>query len=179
MLTPVVLAAIGLSAPSPQPSLAAALSHGNLDYTSPASRSDEGMPVGNGRMGSLIWTVPSASDNGRWWQEFWSRGYVAMHSDDGQADFVGGNYLYFLYLMASSSRGDYPPRFGGMLWYTTGDMRRWGSQFWHANTDAYYRDLLPSGHLALMAPFYSLYFGMKGACAGGAAAMGHSRDVLP
>ncbi len=88
-----------------------------------------------------------------------------MHSTDGQADFVGGNYLYFLYLMASSSRGDYPPRFGGMLWYTNGDMRRWGSQYWHANTDAYYRDLMPSGHLDLMEPFFSLYYGMYDACA--------------
>lgn len=106
-----------------------------------------------------------AADNAAWWHAFWAQGYVAMHSTDGQADFVGGNYLYFLYLMASSSRGAYPPRFGGMLWYTTGDMRRWGSEYWHANTDAYYRDLMPSGHVDLMDPFYSLYFGMRDACA--------------
>jgi alpha-L-fucosidase 2 len=106
-----------------------------------------------------------ASDNARWWHDFWAAGYVAMHSDDGQADWVGAHYLYFLYLMASSSRGNYPPRFGGMLWYTTGDMRRWGSQYWHANTDAYYRDLMPSGHLELMDPFFSMYFGMQDACA--------------
>lgn len=106
-----------------------------------------------------------ASENVKWWHEFWRKGYVAMHSADGQADFVGANYLYFLYLMASSSRGDYPPRFGGMLWYTTGDMRRWGSEYWHANTDAYYRDLMPSGHLDLMKPFFAMYFGMYDACA--------------
>lgn len=106
-----------------------------------------------------------AAENAKWWRDFWAKGYVAMHSDDGQADFVGSNYLYFLYLMASSSRGAYPPRFGGMLWYTTGDMRRWGSQYWHANTDAYYRDLMPSGHLDLMDPFFSLYYGMYDACA--------------
>jgi hypothetical protein len=106
-----------------------------------------------------------ASENSQWWHDFWSKGYVAMHSADGQADFVGGNYLYFLYLMAASSRGDYPPRFGGMLWYTNGDMRRWGSEYWHANTDAYYRDLMSSGHLGLMDPFFSLYFGMYDACA--------------
>ncbi len=106
-----------------------------------------------------------ASENAKWWHDFWSRGYVAMHSTDGQADFVGANYLYFLYLMASSSRGNYPPRFGGMLWYTTGDMRRWGSEYWHANTDAYYRNLMPSGHLELMDPFFAMYFGMYDACA--------------
>src|SRR5207344_2089649 len=31
----------------------------DLDYAAPASRSEEGMPVGNGRMGSLVWTTPS------------------------------------------------------------------------------------------------------------------------
>ena len=37
-----------------------AVSRGDLDFTFPATRSDEGMPVGNGRMGSLVWTTPSA-----------------------------------------------------------------------------------------------------------------------
>jgi hypothetical protein len=106
-----------------------------------------------------------ASENAEWWHAFWANGYVALHSDDGQADFVGAHYLYFLYLMGSSSRGSYPPRFGGMLWSTNGDMHRWGSQYWHANTDAYYRDLMPSGHTDLMDPFFSLYSGMYDAAA--------------
>lgn len=37
-----------------------AISQGDLDFTYPATRSEEGMPVGNGRMGSLVWTTPSA-----------------------------------------------------------------------------------------------------------------------
>src|SRR4051812_23154054 len=37
-----------------------AISRADLDYSQPASRSEEGMPVGNGRMGSLVWTTPSA-----------------------------------------------------------------------------------------------------------------------
>src|SRR5512139_2149032 len=36
------------------------VSRADLTYTKPASRSEEGMPVGNGRMGSLVWTTPSA-----------------------------------------------------------------------------------------------------------------------
>ena len=106
-----------------------------------------------------------ASETAQWWHDFWAKGFVAMTSTDRQADFVGSNYIYFLYLMNASSRGAYPPRFGGMLWYTTGDYRRWGSQYWHANTDAYYRDLMSSGHLELSDPFFSLYFNMYDACA--------------
>jgi hypothetical protein len=73
-----------------------------------------------------------------WWKNFWSEGMVYMHSDSGQADFLEENYTYYLYVMGATSRGDYPPRFGGMLWYTDGDMSRWGSQYWWANTSAYY-----------------------------------------
>jgi hypothetical protein len=100
-----------------------------------------------------------------WWHDFWSRGFVYMHSADGQADFVEQNYTYFIYLMGATSRGKYPPRFGGMLWYTNGDMRRWGSQYWFANTNAYYSNLMPANRIELMDPMYNLYSGMLDACA--------------
>src|ERR1051325_11371286 len=38
----------------------ALIARGDLHYTEPASRPEEGMPVGTGRMGSLVWTSPSA-----------------------------------------------------------------------------------------------------------------------
>src|SRR5438034_3415115 len=38
----------------------ALVSRADLDYDKPASRSEEGQPIGNGRMGSLVWTTPSA-----------------------------------------------------------------------------------------------------------------------
>jgi hypothetical protein len=105
------------------------------------------------------------TETAAWWHDFWAKGFVYMHSAEGQADFVEGNYTYFLYLMGASSGGDYPPRFGGMLWYTNGDMRRWGSQYWWANTNAYYSNLMPANRLELMNPMFSMYFNMKDACA--------------
>ena len=36
------------------------LERADLIYDRPAARSEEGIPVGNGRMGSLVWTVPDA-----------------------------------------------------------------------------------------------------------------------
>jgi hypothetical protein len=106
-----------------------------------------------------------AADNAAWWRDFWARGFVSLHSDDGRAETVEQNYTYFLYIMASSSRGAYPPRFGGMLWNTCGDMRRWGSQYWWANTAAYYNGLMPAGRVELMDPMFSLYSGMADTCA--------------
>jgi hypothetical protein len=35
------------------------ISKADLDYQKPVIRSEEGMPVGNGRMGSLVWTTPA------------------------------------------------------------------------------------------------------------------------
>ena len=36
------------------------VSEADLIYDEPVSRSEAGMPVGNGRMGSLVWTTPSS-----------------------------------------------------------------------------------------------------------------------
>ena len=99
------------------------------------------------------------------WRDFWAGGFVYMHSASGQADFVESHYTYFLYLMGSTSRGDYPPHFNGMLWRTTGDMSRWGSQYWSANTLAYYSNLMPANRLGLIDPLFAMYFNMKDACA--------------
>src|SRR3954471_23171356 len=42
------------------PDLRAVISRADLVYTKPVPRSEEGMPVGNGRMGSLVWTTPES-----------------------------------------------------------------------------------------------------------------------
>jgi hypothetical protein len=35
---------------------------------------------------------------------------------------------------------------------TSGDLSRWGSQYWWANTSAYYRNLMPAGRLDIGSP---------------------------
>ena len=45
---------------SPNPNYKELVSHADLVYDKPVNRSEEGMPLGNGRMGSLVWTTPSA-----------------------------------------------------------------------------------------------------------------------
>lgn len=106
-----------------------------------------------------------ARDSADWWHNFWQQGSVYLHSTSGQADFVEENYDYSLYLMGSSSRGNFPPRFGGMLWFSNGDLSRWGSQYWWANTSAYYSNLMPANRLGLMDPMFKMYSGMLDAAA--------------
>lgn len=99
------------------------------------------------------------ADNQAWWGDYWARAFVRLHSADGEADFVEQSYTYFLYIMASSSRGAYMPRFGGMIWYTNGDMRQWGSQFWWNNQGCYYNGLTPANRPELIEPVFSTYSG--------------------
>jgi hypothetical protein len=95
--------------------------------------------------------------NQQWWGDFWQKSFVRLSSKDGVADFIGQNYTYYLYVMASSSRGDYPVKFNGMLWTTGGDQRKWGGAFWGANQSCLYNALFPTNHLELMNPMFKMY----------------------
>ena len=106
-----------------------------------------------------------ASGNAAWWRAFWERGWIDLRSDDGVADLVADHYHYYLYLMAASSRGAYPPKFNGMLWNTAGDLRTWGAQHWFANLSCYYEALFAANRLDLLDPMFSMYSGMREAAA--------------
>ena len=106
-----------------------------------------------------------AKETSDWWNVFWSRSFVHLHSDDGVADYVEQHYNYFLYLMGASSRGKFPPKFNGMLWNTDGDLRTWGGQHWFANLSCYYEALPATNRLELLDPVFAMYFGMREASA--------------
>jgi len=103
--------------------------------------------------------------NKKWWHDFWARAFIHLHSADDVADFIEENYTYFLYIMASSSRGRFPPRYGCMIWSTEGDFHHWGAQHWWNNTSFYYHGLIPANRLKLMDPMFNMYSGMYDACA--------------
>ncbi len=113
-----------------------------------------------------------------WWHDFWARGFVHLHSEDGVADYVEQNYNYFLYLMGASSRGKLPPKFNGMIWNTGGDLRTWGGQHWFANLSCYYEALPATNHIELLDPVYSMYFGMYEASAAAARQQWGSKGIF-
>lgn len=106
-----------------------------------------------------------ARETSDWRHDFWARGFVHLHSDDGVADYIEQNYNYFLYLMGASSRGKFPPKFNGMIWNTGGDLRTWGGQHWFANLSCYYEALYATNRLELLDPVFDMYFGMREASA--------------
>jgi len=112
-----------------------------------------------------------------WWHDFWSRGYVELSSGNGDAEFAGLHYSYFLYLMASTSRGKFPPKFNGMLWNSDGDLRTWGAQHWFANLSCYYEALPATNRIELMDPMFDMYWGMYDASTTAARQQWGSRGI--
>ncbi len=92
-----------------------------------------------------------------WWNNFWSRTFVKLHSADGQAEQAERWRNLHLYHMASSSRGELPPKWNGSLFVTTGDQRRWGSQYWVWTTEMLYFPLLAADAVDLTEPFFNMY----------------------
>lgn len=93
----------------------------------------------------------------KWWREFWSRTFVELSSDDGQAERAQRWRDLHLYHMASSSRGELPPKWNGSLFVTSGDQRRWGSQYWVWTTEMLYFPLLAADAIDLTEPFFKMY----------------------
>jgi len=93
----------------------------------------------------------------QWWKTFWEQSMVNLSSSDGVADNITINYNYFIYLMGATSRGEYQPKFNGMLWSTGGDRRAWGSQFWGANQSCFVNGLFPTNRPELMQPLFKMY----------------------
>jgi len=106
-----------------------------------------------------------ARQTAEWWNRYWQRSFVHVESGDGTGGVIEQHYYYFLYLMAASSRGRYPPKFNGMLWNTGGDVRTWGAQHWFANLSCYYEALPAADRFEEMDPMYEMYFGIRESCA--------------
>lgn len=92
----------------------------------------------------------------KWWHDFWERmPHMNLHSENGDADLVSMYSTWFYYLMACTSRGKYMARFGGLLFYSGGDFRYWGAQFWWHNQACYYSSLVQQGCYELADAFYN------------------------
>jgi hypothetical protein len=93
----------------------------------------------------------------RWWQEFWGRTSVRIESPDGRGEQAARDRELFLYHMASTSRGAFPPKWNGSIFLTDGDARDWGAQFWLWTTEILYWPLLAADAGDLAEPFFEMY----------------------
>jgi len=74
------------------------------------------------------------ASNQAWWREFWGKSTVYLPGDEASRS-IQNKWYYYLYLMASSTRGQYPARFGGNIWSTTAYNFGWGCMFWGFNEE--------------------------------------------
>jgi hypothetical protein len=93
----------------------------------------------------------------RWWQDFQGRTFVRIKSPDGRGEQAARDRELFLYHMASTSRGGFPPKWNGSIFLTDGDARDWGSQFWLWTTEMLYWPLHAADAGDLAEPFFAMY----------------------
>lgn len=98
------------------------------------------------------------SDSREWWRAFWNRmPMIQLRSEDGRADRMSASIVWYMYVMACCSQGDYMARYGGLLFYTAGDFRKWGAEYWWNNQEFTYYGLVAMGCYELAEPLYRQY----------------------
>jgi len=99
-----------------------------------------------------------AKEHDSYWHSFWNKSELVLHSEDGFGDYLENLYDLFNYWMASSSRGQDPPKFNGGYFMVCQDDRDWGGCYWYNNTRELYWPLLSANHAELFAPLVNLYW---------------------
>jgi len=96
-------------------------------------------------------------EHANWWSDLWSRTFVRLTSADGRAEQIARIRYLQLYYMASSSRGDLPPKWNGSIFAVDGDARSWGAQFWVWTTEASCFPLYAADAIELTDSFFDMY----------------------
>jgi alpha-L-fucosidase 2 len=107
----------------------------------------------------------------QWWKNFWQRSWIHVEGTYDAAK-VSQGYIMQRYMMAASSRGQYPVKFNGGL-FTVGhdlpedkestpadhnpDFRAWGNSYWNQNNRLLYWPLIMTGDYDLLQPWFEMY----------------------
>jgi hypothetical protein len=97
------------------------------------------------------------SNTRQWWADFWNRTFVKLHSADGVADYLQRVRTLAIYYVATTSRGDFPTKFNGMLFSAEGAISGWGPQYWVWNTESYYYPTFAADCSELTDPWFAMF----------------------
>ena len=101
-----------------------------------------------------------------WWEEFWKRSWVDVHSmsTDDDAYVVSRAYNLQRFINACAGRGFYPIKFNGSIFTVPhpgspgdADYRRWGPGYWWQNTRLPYMSMCTSGDFDLLPSLFRMY----------------------
>ena len=112
-------------------------------------------------------------DHVSWWQQFWDRHWIYIHSNENADSVYRMTQGYHLqrYISACGGRGAMPIKFNGSIFtvdlvqsvgpFPAGydaDFRNWGGCYWFQNTRLPYWAMLHSGDFECMKPLFTMYF---------------------
>ncbi len=111
------------------------------------------------------------AEHDQWWADFWNRSWIHV-TGTADAEKVSQGYIMQRYMIATSSRGEFPVKFNGGL-FTVGhdvsegknsndknhspDFRAWGNSYWNQNCRLLYWPLIATGDFDLLKPWFDLY----------------------
>ncbi|MFA4925119.1 MAG: DUF5703 domain-containing protein [Candidatus Aminicenantales bacterium] len=109
-----------------------------------------------------------------WWDAFWRRSWIDVHSHsasgppdpDDNTYILSRAYVLQRFINACAGRGLYPIKFNGSIFTVPNpgspgdaDYRRWGPGYWWQNTRLPYISMCTSGDFDLLEPLYRMYTG--------------------
>jgi hypothetical protein len=109
-----------------------------------------------------------------WWEAFWRRSWIDVHSQpasgspdrDDDTYILSRAYVLQRFINACAGRGLYPIKFNGSIFTVPNpgspgdaDYRRWGPGYWWQNTRLPYISMYTSGDFDLLEPLYRMYTG--------------------
>jgi hypothetical protein len=107
-----------------------------------------------------------------WWNDYWNRSFISIHSSDQKISQIGENYQLFRYMLGCNAFGKWPTKFNGGLFTFdpvltdstqafTPDFRNWGGGTHTAqNQRLVYWPMLKSGDFNAMKPQFDFYLNL-------------------
>jgi hypothetical protein len=124
---------------------------------------------GNNRQVTKDSYTAAFNTNKKWWNNFWDRSFIYIHSPDAAVTQVSRNYQLFRYMLGCNAYSTWPTKFNGGLFTVdpeltdsamkfTPDFRNWGGGTHTAqNQRLVYWPMLKSGDFEMMKPQFDFY----------------------
>ena len=97
--------------------------------------------------------VKLLDDNMTYWHDFWSKSFVSM-SGSPELEEMTRLSIWNLYIAGSCQRGNFPAKFNGLIFVSTGDVRDWGQNFWWFNQSCQHGWEYAANHEELLEPVF-------------------------
>jgi hypothetical protein len=96
----------------------------------------------------------------QWWQEYWRRSWLSLHSADEEADYQTALWYVHLYTLGCTNRGPWPASWHCGAGILEGDRNHWGLSQWVQEIRMNYWPLPGANHLEMARGVLDFYTAM-------------------